>query len=162
MCTLSKFIDLSNIYRILSDNQLNGTLDMGNNVNEGLDLVDIQNNGITSVKVYDSFKGQFLKCVSLPISVFCFVTISAFLSCQTFAFSEASLLSSGFKGTHSATILFCQIQCRAQDYKLKLLDSPVLKSSVPILSSRLLSSELLPLVMLSSTFLNCRKTSRVN
>jgi hypothetical protein len=69
---------------ILSDNQLNGTLDMGSNINEGLDLVDIQNNGVTSVTVYDSFKGQFLKCVSLPISVICFLTISAFLSCQIF------------------------------------------------------------------------------
>ncbi|PVH62517.1 hypothetical protein PAHAL_3G314900 [Panicum hallii] len=52
---------------ILSDNQLNGTLDMGSNINEGLDLVDIQNNGVTSVTVYDSFKGQFLKLQGNPL-----------------------------------------------------------------------------------------------
>ena len=104
MCTLSKFIDLLNIYRILSDNQLNGTLDMGNNVNEGLDLVDIQNNGITSVKVYDSFKGQFLKCESLPISIFCFLTISRFLSWQTFAFSEAFLLLCYLQASREPTL----------------------------------------------------------
>ncbi|CAN6342486.1 unnamed protein product [Urochloa humidicola] len=52
---------------ILSDNQLNGTLDMGNNINEGLDLVDIQNNKITSVTVYDSFRGQFLNLAGNPL-----------------------------------------------------------------------------------------------
>ncbi|CAN6338049.1 unnamed protein product [Urochloa humidicola] len=52
---------------ILRDNQLNGTLDMGNNINEGLDLVDIRNNKITSVTVYDSFKGQFLNLAGNPL-----------------------------------------------------------------------------------------------
>uniref|UniRef100_A0A0A9DC00 non-specific serine/threonine protein kinase n=1 Tax=Arundo donax TaxID=35708 RepID=A0A0A9DC00_ARUDO len=52
---------------VLSDNQLNGTLDMGNNISEGLDLVDIQNNKITSVTVYNSFKGQFLNLAGNPL-----------------------------------------------------------------------------------------------
>ncbi|WVZ90463.1 hypothetical protein U9M48_036764 [Paspalum notatum var. saurae] len=62
---LFSFPELQNL--ILSDNQLNGTLDMGNNINNGLDLVDIQNNKITSVTVYGSFKGQFLKLQGNPL-----------------------------------------------------------------------------------------------
>ncbi|OQU77612.1 hypothetical protein SORBI_3009G079300 [Sorghum bicolor] len=40
---------------VLSDNELNGTLDMGNNISTHLDVVDIQNNKITSVTVYNGF-----------------------------------------------------------------------------------------------------------
>ncbi|CAD6334304.1 unnamed protein product [Miscanthus lutarioriparius] len=40
---------------VLSDNELNGTLDMGNNISMHLDVVDIQNNKITSVTVYNGF-----------------------------------------------------------------------------------------------------------
>ncbi|CAD6272558.1 unnamed protein product [Miscanthus lutarioriparius] len=40
---------------VLSDNELNGTLDMGNNISTHLDVVDVQNNKITSVTVYSSF-----------------------------------------------------------------------------------------------------------
>lgn len=46
---------------VLSDNELNGTLDMGNNMSKRLDLVDIQNNKITSVTVYNSFKNLKLE-----------------------------------------------------------------------------------------------------
>ncbi|AQK94064.1 Putative leucine-rich repeat receptor-like protein kinase family protein [Zea mays] len=46
---------------VLSDNELNGTLDMGNNMSKHLDLVDIQNNKITSVTVYNSFKNLKLE-----------------------------------------------------------------------------------------------------
>ncbi|KAL6624587.1 hypothetical protein ACP70R_031908 [Stipagrostis hirtigluma subsp. patula] len=52
---------------VLSDNQLNGTLDMGSNISGELDLVDIQNNKITSVTVYNSFKGQFLELQGNPL-----------------------------------------------------------------------------------------------
>jgi hypothetical protein len=60
--------------RVLSDNQLNGTLDMGSNISNKLDLVDIQNNKITSVTVYNNFNIKDLKCVSVFISILDFLT----------------------------------------------------------------------------------------
>jgi hypothetical protein len=47
--------------RVLSDNQLDGTLDMGNNISKDLDLVDIRNNKITSVTVYSTLNYTNLK-----------------------------------------------------------------------------------------------------
>ncbi|KAM3389304.1 hypothetical protein ACQJBY_011430 [Aegilops geniculata] len=52
---------------ILNDNQLNGTLDMGNNINDGLDLVDLRNNKITSVTVYSSLDSKLLKLEGNPL-----------------------------------------------------------------------------------------------
>lgn len=52
---------------ILRDNQLNGTLDMGNNVSKLLNHVDIQNNKITALTVYNSFKGQILLLAGNPL-----------------------------------------------------------------------------------------------
>ncbi|KAJ1262079.1 hypothetical protein BS78_09G080000 [Paspalum vaginatum] len=52
---------------VLSDNQLNGTLDMGNNISKSLDVVNIQNNKITSVTVYDSFSVKNLKLQGNPL-----------------------------------------------------------------------------------------------
>jgi Leucine-rich repeat (LRR) protein len=46
---------------VLSDNQLDGTLDMGNNISKDLDLVDIRNNKITSVTVYSTLNYTNLK-----------------------------------------------------------------------------------------------------
>ncbi|KAL6865004.1 hypothetical protein ACP4OV_016155 [Aristida adscensionis] len=62
---LFSFPNLQHI--VLSDNRLNGTLDIGNNVSKELDLVDMQNNDITSVTVYNSFKGQFLMLQGNPL-----------------------------------------------------------------------------------------------
>jgi hypothetical protein len=47
--------------RVLSDNQLNDTLDMGNNISKDLDLVDIRNNKIASVTVYSTLNYTNLK-----------------------------------------------------------------------------------------------------
>ncbi|KAK3139119.1 hypothetical protein QOZ80_5AG0378100 [Eleusine coracana subsp. coracana] len=52
---------------VLKDNQLNGTLDMGNNISKTLDLIDIGNNKITSVTVYNSFKVPYLKLEGNPL-----------------------------------------------------------------------------------------------
>ncbi|XP_062179791.1 leucine-rich repeat receptor protein kinase HPCA1-like isoform X1 [Phragmites australis] len=62
---LFSFPKLQNV--VLSDNQLNGTLDMGNNISKELDLVDIQNNKISSVTVYNSIKFQSLKLEGNPL-----------------------------------------------------------------------------------------------
>ncbi|GJM88238.1 hypothetical protein PR202_ga04278 [Eleusine coracana subsp. coracana] len=64
----SWFTDLENIITlVLKDNQLNGTLDMGNNISKTLDLIDIGNNKITSVTVYNSFKVPYLKLEGNPL-----------------------------------------------------------------------------------------------
>ncbi|GJN14033.1 hypothetical protein PR202_gb00808 [Eleusine coracana subsp. coracana] len=64
----SWFTDLENIITlVLKDNQLNGTLDMGNNISKALDLIDIRNNKITSVTVYNSFKVPYLKLEGNPL-----------------------------------------------------------------------------------------------
>ncbi|CAN6342227.1 unnamed protein product [Urochloa humidicola] len=52
---------------ILSDNELNGTLDMGNNISTHLDVVDIQNNKISSVTVYNSFNVENLMLEGNPL-----------------------------------------------------------------------------------------------
>ncbi|KAL5230217.1 hypothetical protein ABZP36_028993 [Zizania latifolia] len=51
----------------LSDNKLNNTLDMGNNISKQLDLVDIQNNNIMSVTVYNNLDGKILKLAGNPL-----------------------------------------------------------------------------------------------
>uniref|UniRef100_A0A0E0DPN8 non-specific serine/threonine protein kinase n=1 Tax=Oryza meridionalis TaxID=40149 RepID=A0A0E0DPN8_9ORYZ len=62
---LFSFPDLQHV--ILSDNQLNETLDMGNNVSKQLNLVDIQNNKIASVTLYNNLKGNILKLAGNPL-----------------------------------------------------------------------------------------------
>ncbi|KAM0874362.1 hypothetical protein ACQ4PT_037471 [Festuca glaucescens] len=52
---------------ILSDNQLNDTLDMGNNISKDLDLVDIRNNNISSVTVYGTLNYTNLKLEGNPL-----------------------------------------------------------------------------------------------
>ncbi|KAL5202741.1 hypothetical protein ABZP36_013693 [Zizania latifolia] len=52
-------------YVTLSDNQLNGTLDMGNISNEL--YVDVRNNKIISLAVYNSFKGERLELTGNPV-----------------------------------------------------------------------------------------------
>ncbi|KAF0926359.1 hypothetical protein E2562_023077 [Oryza meyeriana var. granulata] len=52
-------------YVVLSDNQLNGTLDMGNITDEL--HVDVRNNKIISLAVYNSFKGEFLELTGNPV-----------------------------------------------------------------------------------------------
>ncbi|CAM0957193.1 unnamed protein product [Alopecurus aequalis] len=52
---------------ILSDNLLNDTLDMGNNISKDLDLVDIRNNKITSVTVYSTLNYTNLKLEGNPL-----------------------------------------------------------------------------------------------
>uniref|UniRef100_A0ACD5TPU4 Uncharacterized protein n=1 Tax=Avena sativa TaxID=4498 RepID=A0ACD5TPU4_AVESA len=52
---------------VLSDNQLDGTLDMGNNISKDLDLVDIRNNKITSVTVYSTLNYTNLKLEGNPL-----------------------------------------------------------------------------------------------
>ncbi|KAF8719933.1 hypothetical protein HU200_024699 [Digitaria exilis] len=52
---------------VLSDNGLNGTLDMGNNISTHLKVVDIQNNKISSVTVYDGFNVENLKLEGNPL-----------------------------------------------------------------------------------------------
>lgn len=52
---------------ILSHNQLNGTLDMGNNISKDLDLVDIRNNSISSVTVYGTLNYTNLKLEGNPL-----------------------------------------------------------------------------------------------
>ncbi|CAL4907292.1 unnamed protein product [Urochloa decumbens] len=52
---------------ILSGNELNGTLDMGNNISTHLDVVDIQNNKISSVTVYNSFNVKNLMLEGNPL-----------------------------------------------------------------------------------------------
>ncbi|WVZ96907.1 hypothetical protein U9M48_042487 [Paspalum notatum var. saurae] len=62
---LFSFPELENL--VLSDNQLNGTLDMGNNISKQLGAVNIQNNKITSVTVYDSFSVKNLNLQGNPL-----------------------------------------------------------------------------------------------
>uniref|UniRef100_A0A0D3G5S6 non-specific serine/threonine protein kinase n=1 Tax=Oryza barthii TaxID=65489 RepID=A0A0D3G5S6_9ORYZ len=62
---LFSFPDLQHV--ILSDNQLNETLDMGNNISKQLNLVDIQNNKIASVTLYNNLKGNILKLTGNPL-----------------------------------------------------------------------------------------------
>ncbi|XP_015693347.1 leucine-rich repeat receptor protein kinase HPCA1-like [Oryza brachyantha] len=62
---LFSFPELEHV--ILSDNQLNETLDMGNNVSKRLKLVDIQNNKIASVTLYNYLKGDMLKLTGNPL-----------------------------------------------------------------------------------------------
>nr|CAB3465412.1 unnamed protein product [Digitaria exilis] len=57
---LFSFPDLQQL--VLSDNELNGTLDMGNNISTNLNVVDVQNNKISSVTVYNSFNVEDLNC----------------------------------------------------------------------------------------------------
>jgi len=52
---------------VLSDNELNDTLDMGNNISKDLDLVDIRNNKITSVTVYSTLNYTNLKLEGNPL-----------------------------------------------------------------------------------------------
>ncbi|KAG8085113.1 hypothetical protein GUJ93_ZPchr0010g9338 [Zizania palustris] len=51
----------------LSDNKLNIMLDMGNNISKQLDLVDIQNNNILSVTVYNNLNDKILKLAGNPL-----------------------------------------------------------------------------------------------
>lgn len=46
---------------------------MGNNISKYLKVVDIQNNKISSVTVYNSFNVENLKCVLLLISILSFL-----------------------------------------------------------------------------------------
>lgn len=62
---LFSFPQLQNL--VLSDNQLNGTLDMGNNISTHLDVVNIQNNKILSVIVYNSFSVKNLMLEGNPL-----------------------------------------------------------------------------------------------
>lgn len=52
---------------ILSDNQLDDTLDMGNNISKELDLVDLRNNKITSVTVYSTLNYKNIKLGGNPL-----------------------------------------------------------------------------------------------
>uniref|UniRef100_A0A0D9WEZ5 non-specific serine/threonine protein kinase n=1 Tax=Leersia perrieri TaxID=77586 RepID=A0A0D9WEZ5_9ORYZ len=61
-----KLFSISDLqYVVLSDNQLNGTLDMGN-ISDELH-VDVRNNKIVSVAVYNNFKGEFLELTGNPV-----------------------------------------------------------------------------------------------
>jgi len=62
---LFSLADLQHV--ILSDNQLNDTLDIGNNISKGLDLVDMRNNRITSVTVYSNLNSTLLKLNGNPL-----------------------------------------------------------------------------------------------
>ncbi|KAF8765797.1 hypothetical protein HU200_008308 [Digitaria exilis] len=62
---LFSFPDLQQL--VLSDNELNGTLDMGNNISTNLNVVDVQNNKISSVTVYNSFNVEDLKLEGNPL-----------------------------------------------------------------------------------------------
>ncbi|KQK07664.1 probable leucine-rich repeat receptor-like protein kinase At5g49770 [Brachypodium distachyon] len=63
-----KLFSLPNLQHvILNDNQLNDTLDMGNNISKELGLVDIRNNKITSLTVYSSLDSKILKLEGNPL-----------------------------------------------------------------------------------------------
>lgn len=100
--------------RILNDNELNDTLDVGNNINDGLDLVDLRNNKITSVTVYSSLDSKLLKWVLLLIWNLFFDKEMCSISFKFLLYCLAALFLPGLKETHSAATLFCQARCSAR------------------------------------------------
>lgn len=171
----SKILTCWTYSRVLSDNQLNGVLDMGN-ISDELH-VDVRNNKIISLAVYNSFTGETLECVScfLPFSKQNYMFLRPIIMkwiqgtlFWLFKYSNifwrfATSLLPGLQETQSVVIHFCQAWSHAQTWQLNLYTSLLpLMSSVQIHLSKPLFLELLLLEMLLSSFLRCKPTSQAN